>query len=42
MTTTNGAAPIRTEGLTKQQTQDEFNAALGGNIDKIFAASVAA
>lgn len=29
-----------TEGLSKQQSDTEFNAALGGNIDKIFRASV--
>ncbi|WP_209596162.1 fructose bisphosphate aldolase [Ruegeria sp. HKCCSP351] len=29
-----------TEGLSKQQSDAEFNAALGGNIDKIFKASV--
>lgn len=29
-----------TEGLSKQQSDAEFNAALGGNIDKIFRASV--
>ncbi|WP_170786682.1 fructose bisphosphate aldolase [Ruegeria lacuscaerulensis] len=29
-----------TEGLSKQQSDAEFNAALGGNIDKIFQASV--
>ncbi|WP_299932935.1 fructose bisphosphate aldolase [uncultured Pelagimonas sp.] len=29
-----------TEGLSKQQSDDEFNAALGGNIDKIFNASL--
>ena len=29
-----------TEGLSKQQSDSEFNAALGGNIDKIFKASV--
>jgi fructose-bisphosphate aldolase class I len=27
------------EGLSKQQSDGEFNAALGANIDKIFAAS---
>lgn len=30
-----------TEGLSKQQSDDEFNAALGANIDKIYTASVA-
>lgn len=29
-----------TEGLSKQQSDDEFNAALGSNIDKIYQASV--
>ncbi|SFE01631.1 fructose bisphosphate aldolase [Roseivivax sediminis] len=29
-----------TEGLSKQQSDDEFNAALGANIDKIYRASV--
>lgn len=29
-----------TEGLAKQQSDDEFNAALGGNIEKIFQASL--
>ncbi len=29
-----------TEGLSKQQSEAEFNAALGGNIDKIYRASV--
>ena len=29
-----------TEGLSKQQSDAEFNTALGGNIDKIFKASV--
>jgi fructose-bisphosphate aldolase class I len=30
-----------TEGLSKQQSDEEFNAALGANIDKIYTASVA-
>jgi fructose-bisphosphate aldolase class I len=29
-----------TEGLSKQQSNDEFNAALGGNIEKIYRASI--
>ncbi|MGY9046390.1 fructose-bisphosphate aldolase [Puniceibacterium antarcticum] len=29
-----------TEGLSKQQSEDEFNTALGGNIDKIYQASL--